>query len=120
MSTILENKRVKVILGGVDYWLDKTGYPSIWLYPSETATNGIPVDVLYDGKLIGSSSLNNAEKRDLLDYLNTREMNAPKQHWKQVYERMFFNTRKSERRTKSQIINIRGLAKIYCCLFPCK
>lgn len=68
----MENKiREKITLGGYDMWLDRSEYPAIWLYPSETAKNGIPVDVLYDGKKIGSIELNNTEKKELLDYLNS-------------------------------------------------
>ena len=63
--------REKIILGGYETWLDRTGYPAIWLYPSLEAKNGIPVDVLYDGKLIGSTDLNDGEKKELLVYLKT-------------------------------------------------
>ena len=63
--------REKIILGGYETWLDRSGYPAIWLYPTETAQHGIPVDVLYDGKLIGSSDLNDIEKEELLNYLNS-------------------------------------------------
>lgn len=66
-----KNKREKIILNGYEYWLDRTGYPAIWLYDSENCKHGIPVDVLYDGKLIGSTDLNNKEKKELLDYLNS-------------------------------------------------
>jgi hypothetical protein len=52
--------------------LDRSGYPAIWLYPSETPQNGIPVDVLYDGKMIGSTDLSHIEKKELLDYLNLK------------------------------------------------
>ena len=69
--SITENKREKIMLGGYETWLDRTGYPAIWLYDSETAKNGIPVDVLYDGKKIGSPDLNDTEKKELLDYLNS-------------------------------------------------
>lgn len=66
-----EGKREKIILNGDETWLDRSGYPAIWLYPSETSKNGIPVDVLYDGKMIGSTDLNDTEKKELLDYLNS-------------------------------------------------
>lgn len=67
-----ESNREKIILNGYETWLDRSGYPAIWLYPSETAKNGIPVDVLLDGKKIGSSDLNDIEKKELLDYLNKK------------------------------------------------
>ena len=63
-------KREKILLDGYETWLDLSGYPSIWIYPTETSNNGIPVDVLYDGKMIGSLDLNEVEKKELLDYLN--------------------------------------------------
>ena len=66
-----EGKREKIMLGGYETWLDRTGYPAIWLYDSENSKNGIPVDVLYDGKLIGSTELNDNEKKELLNYLNS-------------------------------------------------
>ncbi len=66
----MKNNREKIVLGGVEVWLDRSGYPSIWLYFTETATNGIPVDVLYDGKMVASSALNDVEKVELLNYLN--------------------------------------------------
>lgn len=67
-----ESNREKIILNGYETWLDRSGYPAIWLYPSETAKNGIPVDVLLDGKRIGSPDLNDIEKKELLDYLNKK------------------------------------------------
>jgi hypothetical protein len=42
------------------------------IYDSETAKNGIPVDVLCDGRGIGSVDLNAEEKKELLNYLNTK------------------------------------------------
>jgi hypothetical protein len=62
--------RQKIILNGYEMWLDRTGYPAIWLYDSETAKKGIPVDVLSNGKGIGSADLNATEKKELLAYLN--------------------------------------------------
>lgn len=62
--------REKIILNGYETWLDRSGYPAIWLYLTEHTKNGIPVDVLYDGKKIGSSDLNEIEKKELLIYLN--------------------------------------------------
>jgi hypothetical protein len=56
---------------GAETWLDRSGYPVIWLYPTETAKNGIPVDVLLDGEMIGSSDLNVIEKGELLLYLKS-------------------------------------------------
>jgi hypothetical protein len=67
-----EGNKEKIFLNGYETWLDRSGYPVIWLYPSETSKNGIPVDVLYDGERIGSSDLSDIEKKELLDYLNTK------------------------------------------------
>lgn len=71
MNEGINEGREKIILNGDEMWLDRSGYPVIWLYPSETSKNGIPVDVLYNGKLIGSPDLNEIEKKELLDYLNS-------------------------------------------------
>lgn len=62
--------REKIMLGGYEMWLDRTKYPALMLYDSQTAKNGLPVDVLYDGKAIGSADLNEGEKKELLTYLN--------------------------------------------------
>ncbi len=63
--------REKIILDGNEMWLDKTNYPLLALYPTETATHGILADVLFDGKSIGSNVLNDIEKRNLLEYLHS-------------------------------------------------
>ena len=69
----MKNNREKIMLNGYETWLDRSGYPTIWLYPSETAKNGISADVLYDGELISSVVLNDTEKKELLDYIkNTK------------------------------------------------
>lgn len=65
-----EHRREKIFLNGYETWLDRSGYPSIWLYYSATAENGIAVDVLYGGRELCSSRLTDTEKRDLLGYLN--------------------------------------------------
>jgi hypothetical protein len=67
----MSKPREKITLNGYDVWLDRSGYPSIWLYDSETAKYGLPVDVLHDGKVIGSAVLNDIEKKELLKYLKT-------------------------------------------------
>lgn len=67
----MSKQREKITLNGYDMWLDRTGYPLLWIYDSETAKNGIPVDVLYEGKLI-SIDLNEVEKLELLEYLNKK------------------------------------------------
>lgn len=61
--------REKIILGGYEMWLDRTKYPTLMLYDTETARHGIPVDVLCDTG-IGSPDLNDAEKVELMNYLN--------------------------------------------------
>lgn len=60
----------KIILNGYELWLDKSYYPKLWLYSSATDNYGVTVDVLYNGKLISSTDLNDIEKKELLDYLN--------------------------------------------------
>lgn len=71
MESTVTKKREKIILNGYEVWLDRTEYPLLWLYDSEKCKNGIPIDVLYDKKLIGSPDLNDIEKRELLNYLRT-------------------------------------------------
>lgn len=66
----IKNNREKIILNGNELWLDKSYYPKLWLYSSATDKYGVTVDVLYNGKLISSTDLNDIEKKELLDYLN--------------------------------------------------
>lgn len=35
LSALNTTKREKLILNGDEIWLDRSGYPSIWLYPSD-------------------------------------------------------------------------------------
>lgn len=68
--------RQKIILNGYERWADFSKYPSLWIYPTETAKNGIPVDVLYDGETISSPVLEESEKLQLLEYLKTYKMKS--------------------------------------------
>jgi len=71
------SRREKITLDGYEYWLDRTGYPAIWLYDSEKSKHGTPVDVMGNGRWIGASDLNDKEKKELLIYLNSNESKEP-------------------------------------------